>query len=40
MKVIFSDKSWLCIDQSEDVGTFVWCRANEIYNDDSQAKAK
>ncbi len=38
MKVIFSDESRICIGQGDDAGTFVWCRSNEIYEDDCLKK--
>uniref|UniRef100_A0A8C1NF85 Transposase Tc1-like domain-containing protein n=1 Tax=Cyprinus carpio TaxID=7962 RepID=A0A8C1NF85_CYPCA len=38
MRVIFSDESRICIGQGDDAGTFVWCRSNEIYEDNCLKK--
>ena len=33
MKVIFNDKSRICIGQGDDAGSFVWYCLNETYKD-------
>ena len=40
MKVIFIEESRICIGQSDDARTFIWCRSNETYKDNCQKISK
>ena len=37
-KAKFSGELRICIGQGDDAGTFVWCRSNEIYENDCLKK--